>query len=544
MSNVPRLVALALSCAPLAAQSFPVCLARPLPIHSRAAINDPRSHGSVGDQYLSLAEAILLTNRQLDENSLSAAERAQLGGFGTDIAWGDIDASIVPVITLERDLPILIDTSHGFTVNGSNGIPVIELGDTRGLVAESDFVDFSNLHLRGGEHGISITQSDTLFGSLVSNVEFEGQGVAGLRLVSLVPNAAGRLQVNNCRFRGLPTGLTAHEAGSNRSSQLEIFGNTSFENCGVGVDLRLGPNGSQSLYLNAMTIRGCADAFRVSALGTPRRSLAADIRYCLFDGTSTGLTIAGSATANTLLVLAASELVGPTAFRISPLGSRADVALLDTRTHGDFVFAGGGSGRLLIHNSHLVTGTLDLGAVGAPITIGETILDRIDLRAGGSSSLAVGDSRWIAGSAIGTTSAPITVSDSHTQSTALGANVTVVRPLAAAPLGTFDAVPLEPATGSTLTLSLDLPAGLDAWITFGRTLEFGTTLAGFRFYANPSALVTLPGNYSGQASVPIPIPNDPVLRGLDLFFQPIVFGQPGSGLPHTTVPPGRRVLIR
>ena len=83
--------------------ALPVCLllvpmavtataesARPRPpVHSVAYINDTRSHGAVGDQWLSLAEAILLTNRELDEHSLSAAEYAQLGGFGSDIAWAD-----------------------------------------------------------------------------------------------------------------------------------------------------------------------------------------------------------------------------------------------------------------------------------------------------------------------------------------------------------------------------------------------------------------------------------------------------------------------
>src|SRR5690606_37951709 len=74
-------------------------------LHSRALINDPRSHGTIGDRLLSLREAILMTNRVIDENALSAEELAQLSGFGNDIAFADIDAQAVPVLTFERDLP-------------------------------------------------------------------------------------------------------------------------------------------------------------------------------------------------------------------------------------------------------------------------------------------------------------------------------------------------------------------------------------------------------------------------------------------------------
>ncbi|MFO1054813.1 MAG: hypothetical protein U1F36_21555 [Planctomycetota bacterium] len=534
-----------LACAsPLAAQVFAIELARPLPIHSQARINDPRSHGQVGDQYLSLREAILLTNRQLDENSLSPAEFAQLGGFGTDIAWADIDARVVPVITLEAELPLILDSSHGFTLNGSNGIPTLELGDTRGLVAESNFVDFSNLHLHGGERGISITQTDTLFGSLVSNVEFDGQGISGLQLASLTPNAAGRLQVNNCRFRGLPTAMLVLEAGSGRTSQLEIFGDTWMEACGIGLDLRLGSGGSQTLYLNGVVSRGCTEAFRVLALAAPRRSLAIDARYCGLVGTGSGMTIQGSPVGNTLATLQACELGGSPALDIGPLGSRADITLQDSRVHGDLFFHGGATGKLVVDNCDVDGGHADLGSTGAPLTIANSVFAQVDIATLGTIGVTFRDSRAIGGTFSGSASATLTVQDSHLAGTTVGAGVTVLRPLSAAPLGTFDAQPAEPPLGTTLTVGVDLPPNLAAVIAFGRTLEYGTTVSGLRFYADSGSLVFLPGSYAGQSSLPLPIPNLAALRNLDLFFQPIVLAQPGSGLPTRALPPGRRVRLR
>src|SRR5690606_15299584 len=98
-------------------------------------INDPRSHGTIGDRLLSLREAILMTNRVIDENALSAEELAQLSGFGNDIAFADIDAQAVPVLTFERDLPIIEDSIHGFAIGSANGIPTLVMHDTRGIVA-------------------------------------------------------------------------------------------------------------------------------------------------------------------------------------------------------------------------------------------------------------------------------------------------------------------------------------------------------------------------------------------------------------------------
>ena len=73
--------------------------------HSVAIVNDSRSHGAVGDNFLSLNEVILLNKRAITESQLSAAEKAQLTGAGADIAWAD--CSGVTLITAERDLDVV-----------------------------------------------------------------------------------------------------------------------------------------------------------------------------------------------------------------------------------------------------------------------------------------------------------------------------------------------------------------------------------------------------------------------------------------------------
>ncbi|MCC6782083.1 MAG: hypothetical protein IT457_04500 [Planctomycetes bacterium] len=528
-----------------AAQVFGIQQAAPFPIHSQATINDTRSHGTVGDRWLSLREAMLLTNRQLDENALSAEELAQLSGFGSDIAWADIDARRLPVIVVERDLPVLIDTPHGFALTGSNGRPVIELGNTRGIVAHSEFVDFANLLLRGGEHGIHLVQSNTLYGSLVSHCEFEGQAVAGLRLTTLDPAGFARLQVNSCVFRGLQLGLLVEDSGQNRTTQLEVFGTTRFDGCTTGLAARFGALGTASLYLAGIVARGGAHAIDISSLGSPQRSLAIEMRYCDLEGSVSAFVVPGSPLSNCIATVQACDFGAPRAFEFGPLGAQGNFTLQDSRFVGALTWRGGASGRLAIQNVRASNGRFDVGSTGASLTIDTSILDGIDVATSGTTPLTVRDSRLIAGTVTGLAAAPITVQDGHASGTNFGGHVTVLRPLPAAQLGWFDATPREPAIGSALTLAVDLPAGLAAWLIFGRTYEYGATLPdGTRLYVDPSAMAIAPAMLVAQGQLVVPLPNDPAFRGLDLFFHALVFPQGGTVAPATNLPPGRRVRIR
>lgn len=168
---VVSVLAVAASAVPLGAQNS---------IHSRANVNDPVSHGKIGDGKLSLNEAIQLHNGTLPRSRLSALEQAQLVG-SLDISIVDVDAKVTPTITVERDLDVVIDTAHGFNLDGQNGRVRIDLGRTRGILATSDFCSFRRLRVQGGQHGIAITQNDTLFGASVEDVDFSGQSIAGFR---------------------------------------------------------------------------------------------------------------------------------------------------------------------------------------------------------------------------------------------------------------------------------------------------------------------------------------------------------------------------
>ncbi|MFY9344612.1 MAG: hypothetical protein WAT39_19120, partial [Planctomycetota bacterium] len=117
----------------VAATALGLCAAAgdPPAFHAVAFVNDPLSHGTLGDAFLSLNEAIRLHNGQLALAALSPAEQAQLSlipgtGSTTDVTWIDIDAANTPVITVQQNLTPVLDTTFGLLIKGFGGRPVLD----------------------------------------------------------------------------------------------------------------------------------------------------------------------------------------------------------------------------------------------------------------------------------------------------------------------------------------------------------------------------------------------------------------------------------
>src|SRR5688572_23622030 len=207
---------------------------RPAAWHSVAFINDPLSHGLLGDSLLSLNEAILLHNGQLAFAALSPAEQAQLSlipgtGTTTDVTWIDIDASNTPVITIEQDLAPVLDTTFGLLIKGFGGRPVLDFtgpGLTQGLVSPSNSLVLQDLVLLGGPFGADVVQTDVSgqAGMVLANVRFEGQANFGLRVTATVPNAVGRVILEDCEFVGCPNAIVLDESGPGRTTIVEMHG--------------------------------------------------------------------------------------------------------------------------------------------------------------------------------------------------------------------------------------------------------------------------------------------------------------------------------
>ena len=134
--------------------------------HAVAFITDPLSHGVVGDNLLSLNEAIRLHNGTLTLSQLSASEQIQLSllpstGQTTDITWIEIDSEALPTITVEQDLDTIVNTTFGLFIRGGGGPAVIDFsgaGITRGLHSTSSNLVLQDLHFLGGPSGLELLQ--------------------------------------------------------------------------------------------------------------------------------------------------------------------------------------------------------------------------------------------------------------------------------------------------------------------------------------------------------------------------------------------------
>ncbi len=518
-----------------------------VPQHSLALINDPRSHGQVGDRWLSLNEAIQLSNQSLPISALSPEELAQISGFG-DIAFAEIDVRVVPTLTLERDLDPILDTYHGFLLGGSFGVPVIDVNGTRGIRADSDFCDFRNLTIRGGRVGIVINQSRTLYGSLIESVTFEGQTECALRILLAVDGGDTRVNVARCTFRNVPTAIELQDVGRNRGGGLGadvFFSDVTVIGGSVGIDVTLGPGGRTTYTFERCLFDGTANGIRFARLApTSDRMVVLDATHVTSIGAQTGFAFEGHAAGRAVLTMRMLDLapaVGGTALRIHPLGADTTTQLEDSRLT-ESVEVLGGAGPIVAIGNRLTNCALAIGTTGGTPSIVETVMSGGTTTTRGTVAVEIRESVMLGGSLQAQT-VGANVSDCFTTASVAG-TVNVVRPRSVAHLGSMDVQPRAPRIGTNTTWSVDLPPGLSAFFVVGITDEFPQFLPRpLRFYWLPTTEIVVPVALRGQTSLPVPIPNDTTMVGLDIVVQAAVVPDPGVAAPWIAFPPGRRLRI-
>ena len=179
-------------------------------VHSVGRINDPLSHGLVGDGFLSLNEAIRLHNGTLLATQLSAAEAAQIQlipgtGAQTFLAWANFDGSSTPVVTIQQDLDPIVETTYGFYISSDNEPTQLDFSTnpgTHGLRVPANSFQMRDIILSGGQYGLDVTQTDVsgYAGVALDHVHFENQVQFGLRVRTTTPNAVGRVYLEGCTF--------------------------------------------------------------------------------------------------------------------------------------------------------------------------------------------------------------------------------------------------------------------------------------------------------------------------------------------------------
>jgi hypothetical protein len=527
-----------LLCAPfLSAQS---------PQHAVAIINDPRSHGQLGDNLLSLNEAILLHNRQLTTNQLSAAEQQQISFIGGDIAMADIDTSVVSTVTLERDLDPVLNMPHGLNVRSSPTIGTIDIGNTNGFIVDSDFCDFRRLVIRGGAIAIRVAQRDTFYGSTFENVRFEGQTTCSVQVYLAQNDGETFLRFEDCTFVNIPTGVRIDDLASNRRGEISLRG-CLFDGGNEGFVVNLGPGGNRyNCRLDRSTFQNQTAAGlvlrRVSALAD--RGVVLDLFDMVSHNVPIGVWVEGHATALTDAIVRMADLSGTAAaMYLGGSGTNTKITVHDAMFTGPLALAGRTT--LVLDNVRHSNGALAVDAApGTTVNITQSAFSNVAATVAGGSAATFDTCRFDNVSMAGTATAPVTVRNSYSATLALGANATATGSIPNAQLGLTRIQRQQVAVGQTVDIDHDLPPGFFGIWMFGFGVDDPTPVSGLRVYIAPGGLLFFPGVWRGQGRLPFPIPPVTALRGLNVVLQMIVGHDLGIRGPQMQLPPGGRVLLR
>jgi len=518
--------------------------------HGIAFINDPLSHGHVGDGLLSLNEVIQLHNRTLQTSQLSLAEQNQIIGIGLDIYEGDIDAMVTPTVTVERDLDVIVDVTsgHGILFTGRNGKPLIDFSQTsRGFLAQSNYCDWRGLVIHGSTSAIDVIQTSAQFGTTLQDVDFENQSVVGFR-VTMSGGGAGRVIIGSCTFTNLPVAIRIDETAAARATVFYVE-TTRMTNVLTGVDVLLGPGGSSYYEFQRIDFATASNGIRFSRPNGADRAItllglylriaaAAPFEY---EGGN------GSLTQATLRMLDLQSTAAPgTALAVFPDNSGVSGDIDELRADGGVQLAAGlAQGPLTLGNARLKNGSCTLVSNGPdPLLVVDSRFDAMQVTTRGFQPISVDTSCFVGGSLSGSAGAPLQLDICYV-GIVPGANVVRTNQLAAAQLGSMLLLPLQPTLGQQIVMQADLPPGLFGFFAMGPTNLFPVIQPRpMHVYLDLQYTYVFPGIYRLQQTFAFTVPNNPALIESDWVCQMAVLPDPTMTAPPLALPPGRRFALQ
>lgn len=526
-------------------------------LHAVAFVTDSLSHGTLGDGFLSLNEAILLHNAQLSFQQLSAAEQAQVSlipgtGLTTDVTWIDIDGTSTPVITIERDLDPILNTNYGLLIKGFNEPPILDFsgpGVTHGFRVPANSMAFQDVILFGGPYGVDVTQTDCAGqnGATFQNVRFESQAQFALRVTTATPNAIGRLILDNCQFASVPAGIVWDENVANRTTIVEAS-RLSMSSVARGIDLTLGSGGTARFTLDRITMHASLSGLRLMRPNGANRTTLLESQHLDIQAPNAA-TLDCSPTGLMQTTLRMWHLVATTpggiALQLGALGDNVYGDLEDSSLDGTTsVFAGGSTQSFHVRNVRCSNGAVTFGtSTTQPLDVAWSRFDNCATQTAGSAAIPFNDCCWIGGSLTGTANAPAHCANSYVQNA--GPQVTETNPLPQPQLGSMHLLPDLVTIGSTATFQADLPNGLFGVFLLGFTDPAPVLLPQpLHVYSMPQATFTVPGIYRQQQTYQWTIPNFQIYLGIDLCVAMAVLPDPNVTAPAVLLAPGRRFILQ
>ena len=221
-----------------------------------AHVNDPMSHGTVGDSLLSLDEAIQLANGTLTVFNLSAQEQAQVTGSGT-VTTVRVDAAVTPTVTVQSPLSDVVGMGMAVgrvCIEGvmNQGVrPVLDGGAVAHVLAlKAHLVTVSGLRFENGDRAL-VAQMPMMMSTMtemamVMGCEFDGQNVYGVEVLASGTDET-MLMVMRSRFTNMPVGFRVDETTTNGRVMCTCE-HVGFDGVGVGCDAFEGGDGMNTMF--------------------------------------------------------------------------------------------------------------------------------------------------------------------------------------------------------------------------------------------------------------------------------------------------------
>ena len=526
-------------------------------VHAVAFVNDPLSHGLVGDGLLSFNEAIRLHNGTLTAAQLSPAEMAQvqlIPGTGpqTFLAWANFDGSSTPVVTVQQDLDPILDTTFGFYVNSVNEPTLLDFSTStgsHGLRVPANSFEMKDIILSGGQYGMAVTQTDCTgqAGVILNHVHFENQTQYGLRVVTTTPNAIGRAYLDGCTFTNATSAIVFDENVAGRTTIFELH-DCRIHGAQSGVDVVLGAGGTGRYTFDRVVIDAATTGLRLMRAAGANRTALIESQHVEVRAGTVAVAIACAPTGITWATLRMWNVragVGGTALQLGSLGDSVYGDLEELTLDGAVAVLGGaGPLPLAVNNVRCRNGLVGFGTTPAQVlAVAASRFDNCTVQTQGSAPIGFAGCCFASGSIAGTAAAPAQCTTSYVASA--GSHVTQTGSLPQPQLGSMKLLPDTITIGSTATFQADLPNGLFGVFVLGFTdLAPALQPQPLHLYSIPAYTFTLPGIYRFQQTYQWPIPNVQDYLGLNLTVQMVALPDPGVQAPPFQLPPGRHFSLQ
>ncbi|MFT4516186.1 MAG: hypothetical protein ACI89X_002788 [Planctomycetota bacterium] len=527
-----------------------------------ANVDDPQSHGTLGDSKLSLDEAIQLANGSLSIASLSAAEQARVSGSGavTEIL---VDCATTPVITLQSPLTNLTGPLLGngmITVMGvpaGGCMPILD-GGAQATILSMGSRELMVHGFRFENGGVAVDAkmpappNPVMEMAMLANCEFEAQTIAAVQLRGTGTDKT-RLMVRDCSMSNMPLGYRIDDQTSGGQIMSENEGIT-MDGVTLGCDAFEGGFGQatmwqfwRSSFVNGETLA------KTRRSPTATQLLMLRIVYC--DATCSGdvIDMEGTTAGTSMVHHHHGDWVagaGKKCLWTHPRSAQFDVHGSEMVFDGDLLIAGGTTSPRFWHqNNHYKNCSITFDVDGAlpnllwnryencSIAVPPLARSPVVIRDSHMSNTNIDSQSFLA---------PVSVDGCYRVGGALTGFVSESTPAPSLFLGTTEVTPRDPQVGSSLQLDADLPQGIlmfwDIATSYARPV---TSQEPVRFYGNPATVVVLPAVVIYQSSLTIPIPNTAGLIGLEFYAQGIaVPWQPMPHAPAFHLPRGGRINLR